>query len=286
MRNIQKYFNEKLEGLYPPNEVKSLCQIALQELRHCSKASLLAASPLTLSDEEKKSIDQTVARLLRHEPIQYILGKSQFYGLEFVVNESVLIPRPETEELVEWIMNDAHGKRPNATVADLCTGSGCIAIALKQHRTDFRITAVDLSEEALATAQHNAEKNRCDIRFVHDDILAPSHLEGERFDIIASNPPYIKEEERAAMEANVLEFEPEMALFVPNENPLLFYEAIAQFGQKHLNEGGQIYFEINEALGNETVGLLERMGYGEVTLRKDIFGKDRMVRATLKSTTR
>lgn len=280
MRNIFNFFNERLADIYPKNEIRSICLTLMQAVRKCTKASLLSATALSLTEEERSVLEEAVMRLRRHEPIQYIIGSCQFYGIECIVNRSVLIPRPETEELVEWVLTDSIGQRVCASVADLCTGSGCIAVALKKNRPDFRVTAVDLSADAIGTAQTNAARNGCEIHFVTDDVLAPQRSDKGKFDIIVSNPPYIKEEERSSMEANVLDYEPEMALFVPDENPLLFYEAIARYGKGHLNDGGQVYFEINQALGRETVALMEEAGYEEVMVRKDLLGKDRMVRAT------
>lgn len=279
MRSTLNYFYDKLAGIYSRNEIQSICFLVMQSICNCTKASLYAAEAVQLTDEQQKRLDSLMERLQNKEPIQYIIGSCQFFDIHLNVNRSVLIPRPETEELVEWILKDNLNKE--GSLFDICTGSGCIAITIKKYKPTYIVSALDLSEEAIATAQGNAEKNGCEIRFITDDILAPKKLSDEKYDIIVSNPPYVKEEEKTYMDDNVLNFEPHMALFVPDENPLLFYEAIGRFGLSHLNTGGKLYFEINEALGQETVALLEKQGYQEVTLKKDIFGKDRMVRALL-----
>lgn len=254
--------------------------MVMQNICNCSRTDLLVADSINLTDEQKSRFDALMERLLNREPIQYIIGSCHFFDIELNVNNNVLIPRPETEELVDWILND--NANEVGSLFDICTGSGCIAISIKKNKPNFRVSALDLSEGAIETAQENARKNNCDIEFITDDILSPKHLAEAKHDIIVSNPPYVKEEEKADMEANVLEYEPAMALFVPDENPLLFYDAIGRYSHTHLNKGGKLYFEINEALGNETVALLEKIGFQNVTLKKDIFGKDRMVRAQLK----
>lgn len=279
MRNTLNYFYDQLAGIYSRNEIQSICFMVMQNLCGCSKAALFAADSLTLTEEQQTRLNALMERLQKKEPIQYIIGHCHFFDINLEVNRNVLIPRPETEELVEWILKDNPQKE--GSLFDICTGSGCIAITIKKYKPNFQVTALDLSEEAIATAKRNAEKNECEIRFITDDILAPQHITEEKYDIIVSNPPYVMEKEKAQMEANVLEYEPAMALFVPNENPLLFYESIGRFGLTHLYEGGKLYFEINEALGKETKELLENQGYQDVTLKKDIFGKDRMICALL-----
>ena len=266
MRNTLNYFYDQLAGIYSRNEIQSICFMVMQNLCGCTKAALFAADTLSLTEEQQSRLNSLMERLQKKEPIQYIIGHCHFFDINLEVNRNVLIPRPETEELVEWILKDNIQKE--GSLFDICTGSGCIAITIKKYKPNFQVSALDLSEEAIATAKRNAEENECEIRFITDDI-------------IVSNPPYVMEKEKAQMEANVLEYEPAMALFVPNENPLVFYEAIGKFGLTHLNDGGKLYFEINEALGKETQELLEKQGYQEVTLKKDIFGKDRMIRALI-----
>jgi len=212
------------------------------------------------------------------EPIQYILEECEFYGLPFYVNSSVLIPRPETEELVEWIISD-HSNR-NGNLLDIGSGSGCIAVSIANFLKSFSVSAVDVSGSALAVARRNAERNNCQVQFMQADILKPENncFDGA-FDVIVSNPPYVREKEKQQMSQNVLGYEPHLALFVPDEDPLLFYKAIALFGKRRLKTEGKLYLEINEGLGKESVTLLACLGYRDIILRKDIFGRDRMIRA-------
>jgi release factor glutamine methyltransferase len=210
-------------------------------------------------------------------PIQYILGETEFYGLPFYVNESVLIPRPETEELVDWIQKENY-KSAELNILDIGTGSGCIAIALRHEFPSSTVDAFDVSEKALETAKQNATHNKLEVNFKAVDILnAPAF--NKKWDIIVSNPPYITENEKDTILSNVLDHEPHLALFVPDNDPLLFYREIAFFAQQYLTPAGKLYFEINRNAGNHTLELLTGMGYRDVELRKDISGNDRMVRA-------
>ena len=214
--------------------------------------------------------------LKAQKPIQYLLGEAFFYGAVFKVNEAVLIPRPETEELVDWILEE---KAQGQVVVDFGTGTGCIAISLKKHLKDASVTAVDISEEAIRTASENALINQTEVSFIHADIL--TFQSETKFDIIVSNPPYITEKERAEMHQNVLAHEPHLALFVTDERPLLFYEAVADFALRNLKENGSLFFEINEYLSQETIQMLKDKSFVFIELRKDMQGKDRMIRARL-----
>ena len=230
---------------------------------------------VTLTAEQGALLDDAITRLQKQEPIQYILGYSDFCGLRFKVTPATLIPRPETSELVEWIANEA---TDGASILDIGTGSGCIAISLAHRMPQSKMTAWDISNEALAVATENSKTNDCAVTFKQVDILSyqPS---GEQFDIIVSNPPYIKEVEKKQMHSNVLDWEPHTALFVPDNDPLLFYRTIATKGLSLLKPGGKLYFEINRAHGQETVEMLESLGYTDTELRKDFADNDRMIRA-------
>jgi release factor glutamine methyltransferase len=223
-------------------------------------------------------------RLLNGEPIQYITGFAWFYGLKFKVNPNVLIPRPETEELVEWVLQTV-GKRKGMSVLDIGTGSGCIPVTLKLKNPNLEVSAVDISEGALITASRNAYRQNADVIFQRLDILNEDNWANlGKFNIIVSNPPYIPTAEKALMERNVLAFEPELALFVEDDNALIFYEKIAEFAKKHLfTEGGAdyLFFECNQYNALDVVEMLQKMGFSEVELRKDMSGNDRMIRANL-----
>ena len=218
-----------------------------------------------------------IRRLKKNEPIQYIIGVESFCGLTFEVNPSVLIPRPETQELVGWIAGDCEGKEA-CRILDIGTGSGCIPVSLAHRLPKAEVESWDISEDALQVARRNAERNGVEVLFRQKDVLKASPDEA-RYDVIVSNPPYIAEKEKVDMEANVLDWEPSIALFVPDEDPLLFYRKIAQLGCSMLKEGGALYFEINRAYGQETIQMLEAMGYKEIELRKDSWGNDRMMKA-------
>ena len=229
---------------------------------------------------EKESIFlEALERLRQHEPIQYIIGETEFFGLPFLVNEHTLIPRPETEELVAWILEDTKNNDEVLEVMDIGTGSGCIAISLAKELKNARVSGSDISEGALEIARLNAKKNTVQVNFKAQDILATEKLIGT-FDIIVSNPPYVRELEKKMMQNNVLVFEPDTALFVSDKDPLVFYRKIAQLALSHLKEGGYLYFEINEYLGAEMKELMRQIGFTNCLIKKDIYGKERMMRAT------
>ena len=235
-----------------------------------------------LSDFELSKLSIALRDLEREKPLQYILGTSHFMNLDFEVNSFVLIPRPETEELVEWILKNENDASPK-TILDIGTGSGCIAIALKQGAPNWKISAVDVSEKALLVAKKNAKNNELDVEFYLEDILdEPSWPIG--LDIIVSNPPYVLPSEKGKMKNNVLAYEPDLALFVPENDPLLFYNRIIEFGQKNLNQGGALYFEINPIFVKELYSFLKNHNFESVEVRKDFLKKPRMIKA-VKSTT-
>jgi release factor glutamine methyltransferase len=226
-------------------------------------------------------IDEAVRQLLKNEPVQYVLGKTLFCDLPFFVDTSVLIPRPETEELTYWAVKD----NPHTSkLIDICTGSGCIAISLANYIKNSTIYAVDISDKALKTARKNALLNKVNVNFIQYDVLNAdfSNMLDMKFEVIVSNPPYVRIKEKQFMHKRVLDYEPQQALFVEDDNPLLFYHAILKFGQTHLVNEGKLYFEINEACGEEVIFLYKKYGYTDIDLRQDIHGKDRMICGTMK----
>ena len=258
-------------------EVTVLTRIIATEILGISQTAYLLKDDVTLNAEQEALLDNAIERLKKHEPIQYILGYSDFCGLRFKVTPATLIPRPETSELVEWIAADYSGKAVN--ILDIGTGSGCIAVSLAHKLPMSNVTAWDISHDALAVAAENSRNNGTEVTFEQVDILA-HEPQDEQFYIIVSNPPYIKENEKSAMHSNVLDWEPHTALFVPDSDPLLFYRTIADKGLLLLKPGGTLYFEINRAHGAETAEMLANYGYTGIELRKDIAGNDRMIKAT------
>jgi len=250
-----------------------------------TKSSVLRCKDKQLSLNEQLRIEEIIEELKEYRPIQYIFGKTEFYGLAFKVDENVLIPRPETEELVEWIIKETPPPSPlqrrgrSRKVLDVGTGSGCIAIALAKHLPGAEVFALDISDNALDVARQNAIANQTDVRFFQYDILNDNSFpfSSLSFDCIVSNPPYITMREKSAMAKNVLDYEPHQALFVPNENPLLFYERIADFARKHLSETGSLYFETNSLYGKAAAEALKNKNFRLVKLLKDISGNDRIL---------
>lgn len=277
MRTVEANFIQRLAGLYDAAEAKELARIALMRVLDCDFTFLLSHSPLTLSGEQMSGVDLFLERLAKGQPVQYVEGEAAFYGLSFKVKPGVLIPRPETAELVDWVKSD-YSSFNNPAILDVGTGSGCIAVALASALPGAKVSAVDVSDDALAVAYQNANLNGVEVAFSKVDILSQEPV--GIFNAIVSNPPYICNSEKAAMHKNVLDYEPALALFVPDNDPLLFYRRIAQLALTLLQPGGHLYFEINERFGAETVSMLRNLGFSDVSLRADFFGKDRMVRAT------
>ena len=277
MQTAILHIQSELQGLYPETEIKSFSYLIIEKLTGFSRTEVYVNKYTLFSNEQHQVIESFIEKLKIFVPIQYILGETEFYGLPFYVNESVLIPRPETEELVDWIQKENY-KSAELNILDIGTGSGCIAIALRHEFHNSTVDAFDVSEKALETAQQNAIHNKLEVNFKAVDILnAPAY--NKKWDIIVSNPPYITENEKDTILPNVLDHEPHLALFVPDNDPLLFYREIALFAQQYLTPAGKLYFEINRNAGNHTLELLTGMGYRDVELRKDITGNDRMVRA-------
>lgn len=282
LKKIANNFKTTLSSIYDEHEAYAIFLMTIEQVLHYSKGDYLLKKEEILSTRDLNKLEQILDELSTGKPIQYVLGEAHFYGLPFKVNESVLIPRPETEELVEWILSvcnlQSSANKQVESILDIGTGSGCIAIALKKHLPTVKVLALEIAEDSLQIAQENALLNHVDVEFILDDILRPqvSTLSLQPT-IIVSNPPYIKEDEKGAMHTNVLAHEPHRALFVSNENPLVFYEAIADFAQKNLAKNGLLFFEINEYLGQQTVELLKSKGFINIELRKDMQGKDRMI---------
>ncbi|MGL4851834.1 MAG: peptide chain release factor N(5)-glutamine methyltransferase [Phocaeicola sp.] len=268
---------QSLQELFPESEAASMAKLVLCQHFHYSTIELYGGKDRFFSPKEAEEWLEILNRLKKHEPIQYILGSDIFLGLTFKVAPGVLIPRPETQELVDWILTDCK-QQTHARILDIGTGSGCIAVSLAHALPHAQVTAYDLSKEALEIATYNAQQNGVTISFEECDILAQPALP-TAFDIIVSNPPYIAQQEESEMLPNVLAWEPHLALFVPNHDPLLFYRQIATLALDALPPGGKLYFEINEAYGAETQQLLENLGYNTIELRKDLFGKERMMKA-------
>ncbi len=234
-----------------------------------------------LSTSEEQKFEEAARRLHNQEPIQYIIGETEFYGLKFKVSPRVLIPRPETEELVKWILTDLNTeKNKTFSILDIGTGSGCIAVSLAKNIPGAKVSAVDISSEVLKVAKFNAYKNEVEINFIQQDILKPDSL-SEEFDVIVSNPPYVREMERKEMQQNVLNFEPALALYVKDEDPLIFYRKIAKLAKNSLFKNGRLYFEVNQYLANDIVDFLKETSF-ETELRKDIYGNFRMLKGIKK----
>ncbi|MBL0049565.1 MAG: peptide chain release factor N(5)-glutamine methyltransferase [Bacteroidetes bacterium] len=290
IQEVKELFMDSLFPLYDREEVKNFCFLTCEKFLNFSRIDLRQKSAMEIQVDLAKKFTTVVEELMQHKPIQYILGETEFYGLIFLVDENVLIPRQETEELVDWILNQnksvdakSPARKPSLIrILDIGTGSGCIPIALKKNMQSAQVFALDVSEKALHQAQTNARLNDVSIEFIRQDILnidVSIDALATAFDVMISNPPYIRNSESRLMHKNVLEYEPHLALFVPDENPLLFYEAIATFAKKTLRLNGQIYFEINEALGGDVIKLLANKGFKQIELRKDLNGKDRMIKA-------
>ena len=294
VRDCRRYYAGELEKIYDPNEANALIMILLEHYFDIDRVKIAMEPELRLSESEMLTLHFAVKELLKNKPIQYIIGETEFCGMRFFVNENVLIPRPETEEMVQMIVSrrdkaclvrtgcdvETDG-RPS--ILDIGTGSGCIAISIAKLLKNSFVTAVDVSEKALEVAKKNAEVNGVNVRFVLDDILNPQKLEllGNQYDIIVSNPPYVCESEKSEMRANVLDYEPSSALFVSDNDPLIFYRKILEFAQKALKPNGEVWFEINEKFGKEMKDLCFTKGFKNVEILQDFRGKDRILRASL-----
>lgn len=275
--SLKKYGLNALQKKYEGEELLNIVDWILEHFTGLSKSQLNDPEML-VNQSAIIHFSNAVDKLLAGVPVQYIIGEVEFYKLKLLVDPSVLIPRPETEELVDIIIRD-HKETKGLRILDIGTGSGCIALPLAANLKDSKVTGIDISKKALETAQKNALKNKIDnIEFLELDILKENHFIEKEFDIIVSNPPYIAASESSTMAAHVLEHEPIIALFVPDEDPLVFYSAIAELGQKHLKRQGKIYVEINERLGKETVKIFEANSFSSIHLLNDLFGKNRFIK--------
>jgi len=284
--NIKNTFHKELKNLFPINEIDTFFYLLTETHLKLKRVDIALNPDKEIHKEIEKKYYSALAKLKKEIPIQYIIGETEFYGLPFYVDKSVLIPRPETEELVSWIVREVKIKKPSLSepipynILDIGTGSGCIAIALAKNLPKAKVWALDVSEKAIEVAQNNAKLNQVNIHFLNEDILSLKSLP-EKFDSIVSNPPYVRELEKNEIKNNVLQNEPHLALFVKDNDPLLFYDKIADFAKENLKPKGKLYFEINQYLGKETVQLLKEKGFKNIELKKDIFGKDRMIHCEL-----
>ena len=278
---IKEYKGDFIKALLPfydEMEAESFFYLLLENKHQLRRIDLALDVDSVFSENEILNWNAILEKLKIQIPIQYIIGTTHFYGLEFFVDENVLIPRPETEELVDWIvkLNSKLSKKKNLKILDIGTGSGCIAVSLAKNIPNSEVFAIDVSENALAIAKKNAILNKVPVTFLHKNILKTKDL-SQKFDIIVSNPPYVRNLEKAEIKPNVLDNEPHLALFVPDNDPLIFYKKIAELAAANLNPNGQLFFEINQYLGKETQELLESIGLKNIELRKDIYGNDRMI---------
>jgi release factor glutamine methyltransferase len=282
IKDVFADFRQSLIKLYDVKELEAITLLAISETANLSKAKIKAFPELELSSQQSEKLKDILNQLTTGKPIQYILGKTEFYGLTFNLNSSVLIPRPETEELVEWVLSLVGSSQLTVgSILDIGTGSGCIAISLKKNLQKFNVSAIDISKGALDTAKENAELNKVNIDFIEADILdLKSEIGHPKSEIIISNPPYVTLHDKTQMHTNVTDFEPHTALFVPENDHLIFYKAITDFAAAHLVQNGLLFFEINESYGNEIVELLTKKGFKNIKLRKDMSGRDRMIKAS------
>ena len=283
VRDCRKYYASELEKIYGSDEANALIMILLEHYFGIDRVKIALDPELRLSESELLTLHFAVKELLKNKPVQYILGETEFCGMRFFVDENVLIPRPETEELVNQLVSCSVNHHPSFRILDIGTGSGCIAISLAKLLKNSIVTAVDVSEKALKVAKKNAESNGVNVNFIKDDILNPQNPEllDNQFDIIVSNPPYVCESEKSEMRANVLDYEPSTALFVLDSDPLIFYRKILEFAQKSLTPDGEIWFEINEKLGTEMKNLCIEKGFEKVEIIKDFRERDRILRTTI-----
>jgi len=280
MQVAKNLIYDQLSSKYPRQEIESISKLIFEKILGLSRLQVYLNQHETISPANLAQITEIVNRLIQFEPIQYILGETEFYGLPLKVSAAVLIPRPETEELVDWIINN--NPPINPTILDIGTGSGCIPIALSKNLPGASVDGWDISSEALMVARENAKLNQVKVNFIYADVINQGYpVQPQKYDIIVSNPPYVTISEQLSMLKNVIDYEPYIALFVPDNDPLRFYHAIADVAINQLKIGGKLYFEINEKFGNETAVLLSSKGFEKIIIRKDINGKERMLKAEL-----
>jgi release factor glutamine methyltransferase len=291
LKQYKNHFFDSLKNIQDEQEIESFFFILTEYLHNLKRVDVALNPDFEISDAAIEKWNVILAQLEQEKPIQYITGEAWFYGLQFEVNENTLIPRPETEELVEWILNSPITHHPTPiTILDIGTGSGCIPISLKANIPQANVSAIDVSEQALEVAKRNAALNKVTINFIQANILEVQDLSKlqtsnsqlpTNFDIIVSNPPYVRNLEKQEIKKNVLDYEPHLALFVEDTDALLFYRKIAQLALKNLSPNGLLFFEINQYLGKETVELLQNLGFKNIELKKDIYGNDRMVKCSI-----
>ncbi|MFN7045118.1 MAG: peptide chain release factor N(5)-glutamine methyltransferase [Flavobacterium sp.] len=282
IKALKTHFFDSLKNIQDEQEIESFFFILTEYLHNLKRVDVALNPNFEISDAEVEKWNAILADLQQEKPIQYITGEAWFYGLRFEVNENTLIPRPETEELVEWIIESQKSKvkSQKLEILDIGTGSGCIPISLKSNLSQANVLAIDVSEQALEVAKRNAVSNKVEVNFIQTNILEVEDL-SQHFDIIVSNPPYVRNLEKQEIKKNVLDYEPHLALFVEDTDALLFYRKIAQLALKNLSPNGLLFFEINQYLGKETVELLENLGFKNIELKKDIYGNDRMIRCSV-----
>ncbi|MGI6320219.1 MAG: peptide chain release factor N(5)-glutamine methyltransferase [Bacteroidales bacterium] len=277
LKEVLSHLKENLET-FSAEESDIIIDHILYDVASFSRTDRFIKTDYLFNESQLVRIKNIIGRLKQNEPIQYITGRAWFYDLEFFVDKWVLIPRPETEELVQWIVEDL-GEVSNAKIVEIGTGSGCIAVSLAKKSKKFQISASEICENALNVARINAEKHSVNVEFFQDDVFLTQAFENQQFDVVVSNPPYVQEYEKEYIDANVLDYEPHLALFVPNENPLIFYKAIVEFAQKKLRKGGTIYMEINHLLANEMMELMQTNKFENIELRIDFRSNKRMIKA-------
>jgi release factor glutamine methyltransferase len=282
IKKYRQYFINSLEDLYSIEELQSIFYLLAEKLLHLSRIDIALQLDDTLTSDEEINFNKAIDRLKIYEPVQYILGETEFFGYPFLVNKQVLIPRPETEELVSWIIEDVDKKE--TTILDIGTGSGCIAISLAKKLNNAVVSAIDISNKAIEVAKKNALINNVNVEYSSVDVLnfkdklVLQDKWKSKFDIIVSNPPYVRMQEKKLMQLNVIDHEPDIALFVEDDDPLLFYKRISELSRQYLKHNGTLYLEINEYLGVEMEKMLNEAGFKHVELKKDMFGKNRMIK--------
>jgi release factor glutamine methyltransferase len=279
LKDFRETFSKQLSATYPKTEIDTFFFMLIEEYLGLQRIDTVLKPDFLITTNKLSLLNTALKRLQNEEPLQYILGKTEFYGLPFLVNKNTLIPRPETEELVELILKEVDKSKP-LQILDIGTGSGCIPISLAKKLPKATIFAIDVSKEALSIAKQNASLYNVAINFLQEDILKTEIL-AQKFDIIVSNPPYVRALEKVAIKNNVLANEPHLALFVEDNNPLIFYDKIADLAKEHLHKNGMLYFEINEYLGKEMIALVAQKGFKDIQLKKDLFGKDRILKASI-----
>lgn len=287
LKEVKNIFHAELDAIYGKDEVNSFFYLLIEHYFELERFVLALQPNLNIEKEQETILFKALSDLKLHKPIQHITGTAHFMDLDFTVNEHVLIPRPETEELVRWVLDDAKEVKHPLNILDMGTGSGCIPISLDKNLVDAKVYALDVSPQALVVAEENNRTLGANVTFVKADMLS-SHSKtsakelDQKFDIIISNPPYVRELEKAEMQNNVIDHEPSLALFVPDEDPLKFYKAVVNFASEHLNKNGCLYLEINQYLGEETKQILQQSNFKTIELRPDMFGNDRMIKGISK----